>query len=100
MAVKISIRHKPPVRTGSHSSVGFASAWYSDGHWFDPPAKPSYVEIGHEIISTAIISLPLIKVGQLSFTGERMCTKYWLTVRTKPAQEKGNGLFCQLSRSP
>ena len=33
------------------------------------------MEIGHEIISTAILSLPLIQ-GQLSVTGERMCTKY------------------------
>ena len=27
----------------------------------------------------AILSLPLIQVGQLSVTGEKMCTKYWLT---------------------
>ena len=43
------------------------------------PAKHSYEEIGHEIISTAILSLPLIQAGQLSVSGERMCTKYWLT---------------------
>ena len=30
-------------------------------------------------ISTAILSLPLIQVGQLSVTGERICTLYWLT---------------------
>ena len=36
-------------------------------------------EIGHEIISMAILFLPLIQVGQLSVTGEKMCTKYWLT---------------------
>ena len=34
-------------------------------------AKHSVVEIGHEIISTAILSLPPIQVGQLSVTGER-----------------------------
>ena len=34
----------------------------------------SFVEIGHEIISMAILSLPLIQVGQLSVTGKRMCT--------------------------
>ena len=28
--------------------------------------------------STTIVSLPLIQEGQLSVTGERMCTKYWL----------------------
>ena len=35
------------------------------------------VETGHEIISTVILSLPLIQEGQLSVTGKRMCTKYW-----------------------
>ena len=34
------------------------------------------IEIGHEIISTVIYSLPLIQEGQFSVTGERMCTKY------------------------
>ena len=29
---------------------------------------------GHEVISTASLSLPLIQEGQLSVTGERMCT--------------------------
>ena len=28
----------------------------------------------HEIFSTAILSLPLIQEGQLSVSGERMCT--------------------------
>ena len=37
----------------------------------------SFVENGHEIISTAILSLPLIQEGQLSVTSERMCTKLW-----------------------
>ena len=50
-------------------------AWYSDGCGCDPPV----VVIGHEIISTTILSLWLIQVGQLSVTGERMCTKNWLT---------------------
>ena len=34
----------------------------------------SFVEIDHEIFSTAILSLPLIQEGQLSVSGERMCT--------------------------
>ena len=34
----------------------------------------SYVEIDHEIFSTVILSLPLIQEGQLSVSGERMCT--------------------------
>ena len=41
--------------------------------------KTFSVDIGHEIISTAIVSLPLIQEGQFSVTGERMCKKYWLT---------------------
>ena len=31
----------------------------------------SFVEIGHEIFSTVILSLPLIQEGQLSDSGER-----------------------------
>ena len=35
------------------------------------------VKDGHEIFSTVSLSLPLIQEGQLSVTGEIMCTKYW-----------------------
>ena len=31
-------------------------------------------EIDHEIFSSVILSLPLIQEGQLSVSGERMCT--------------------------
>ena len=34
----------------------------------------SFVEIDYEIFSTVILSLPLIQEGQLSVSGERMCT--------------------------
>ena len=34
----------------------------------------SSVEIDHEMVSTVILSLPLIQEGQLSVSGERMCT--------------------------
>ena len=34
----------------------------------------SFVEIDHEIFSTVILPLPLIQDGQLSVSGERMCT--------------------------
>ena len=34
----------------------------------------SFVEIDHEIFSTVILSLSLIQEGQLSVSGERMCT--------------------------
>ena len=43
------------------------------------PSKQSFVETGHEIISMAILSQPGIQVRQLLVTGERICTKYWLT---------------------
>ena len=50
-------------------SVGCASAWHADGREFDPRVRQhSFLEVGHEIISTAIASLPLIQVGQLSVT--------------------------------
>ena len=60
------------VGAGRDSSIGCMSAW------FDPHIRQnSFVEFGHEIISTAILSLPLVQEGPLSVTGERMCTKYW-----------------------
>ena len=31
-------------------------------------------EVDHEIFSTVLLSLPLIQEGQLSVSGERMCT--------------------------
>ena len=34
----------------------------------------SFVQIDHEIFSTVILSLTLIQEGQLSVSGERMCT--------------------------
>ena len=34
----------------------------------------SFMEIGHEMISTSILSLPLFQTGQLSVTGESMGT--------------------------
>ena len=60
------------VNHGPGCSVGCASTQYSDGRGFE---KHYFVEIGHGIISTAILSLPL-----LSVTGERMCPMYLLGV--------------------
>ena len=46
------------------SSVGCTPAWYAEGRGFDPPVRlHSFVEIGHEIIFTAILTLQLIQVG-------------------------------------
>ena len=51
------------------------SGWYSGGRGFDPRVQ-HHLSLGfsQEIISTAILSLPLIQVGQLSVTGESMGT--------------------------
>ena len=52
------------------------SNWRPGGHGFNPRGgrQHSFVEIDHEIFSTVILSLPLIQEGQLSVSGERMCT--------------------------
>ena len=39
------------------------------------PCHVSFGEIGHAIISTGVLSLPLIYVGKLSYTDETMCTR-------------------------
>ena len=56
---------------GFGGAVGCASDWRPGGHEFDPcrGRQHSFVEIDH---STVI--LPLIQEGQLSVSGERMCT--------------------------
>ena len=48
---------------GLGGSVGCASDWRPGGRGFDPPPP-----------STVILCLPLIQEGQLSVSGERMCT--------------------------
>ena len=52
------------------------SDWRPGGRGFNPRRgrQYSFVEIDHEIFSTVILSLPLIEDGQLSVSGERMCT--------------------------
>ena len=61
---------------GLGGTVGCASDWRPGGRGFDPRRgrQHSFVEIDHEIFSTVILSLPLIQEGQLSVSGERMCT--------------------------
>ena len=60
----------------SHQSLGNVSDWRPGGHGFDPHRgrQHSFVEIDHEIFSTVILSLLLIQEGQLSVSGESMCT--------------------------
>ena len=52
------------------------SDWRPGGRELSPRRgqQHSFMEIDHEIFSTVILSLPLIQEGQLSFSGERMCT--------------------------
>ena len=52
------------------------SDWRPGGRGFNPRRgrQHSFVEIDHEVFSTIILSLPLIQEGQLSVSGERMCT--------------------------
>ena len=52
------------------------SDWRPGGRGFNPRRgrQHSFVEIDHEIFSTVILFLPLIQEGQLSVSGERMCT--------------------------
>ena len=64
------------VLAGLGGSVGCASNWRPEGRGFDPHRgrQHSLVEIDHEIFSTVILSLLLIQEGQLSVSGEKMCT--------------------------
>ena len=51
------------------------SDWRPGGRGFNPNSRQySFVEIDHEIFSTVILFLPLIQEGQLSVSGERICT--------------------------
>ena len=52
------------------------SDWRPGGSRFNPRRgqQHSFMEIDLEIFSTVILSLPLIQEGQLSVSGERMCT--------------------------
>ena len=63
-------------RKASMAQLDAPSDWRSGGRGFNPRRswQHSFVEIDHEIFSTVILSLPLIQEGQLSVSGERMCT--------------------------
>ena len=61
---------------GLGGSVGCASDWRPGGRGSTPAEgwQHSFVEIDREIFFTVVLSLPLIQEGQLSVSGERMCT--------------------------
>ena len=77
--VRLGLRHLYQVEFCSfivrHPAAG-GSDWRPGGRGFNPRRgrQHSFVEIDHEIFSTVILSLPLIQEGQLSVSGERMCT--------------------------
>ena len=60
----------------SMAQLDALSDWRPGGCVFNPRQgrQHSFVEIDHVIFSTVILSLPLIQEGQLSVSGERMCT--------------------------
>ena len=50
-------------------SILLVITWFGFAVWQLP-----FMEIDHKIFSTVILSLLLIQEGQLSVSGERMCT--------------------------
>ena len=64
------------LKPASVAQLDAPSDWRPGGRGFNPnrSQQHSFVEIDHEIFSTVILSLPLIQEGQLSVSGERMCT--------------------------
>ena len=60
----------------SVAQLDVPSDWRPGGRGFNPRRgrQHSFLEIDHEIFSTVILSLLLIQEGQLSASGERMCT--------------------------
>ena len=62
--------------TASVAQLDAPSDWRLGGCGFNPRRgwQHSFVEIDHEIFSAVILSFPLIQEGQLSVSGERMCT--------------------------
>ena len=60
----------------SVAQMDVPSDWRPGGRGFNPQRgrQHSFVEFDREIFSTVILSFPLIQEGQLSVSGERMCT--------------------------
>ena len=64
------------IKPASVAQLDAQSDWRPGGRGFNPRRgqQHSFVEIDHEILSTVSLSRPLIQEGQLSLSGERMCT--------------------------
>ena len=65
-----------PLQPASVAHLDALSDCRPGGRGFNPRRgrQHSFVEIDHEIFSTLILSLPLTQEGQLSVSGQRMCT--------------------------
>ena len=63
-------------KSASVAQLDAPSDWRPGGRGFNRRRgrQHSFVEIDREIFSMVILSLPLIQEGQLSVSGERMCT--------------------------
>ena len=66
----------PYCKPAAVAQLDAPSDWRPGGRGFYPcrGRQHSFMEIDHEIFSTVVLSLPLIQEGQLSVSGERMCT--------------------------
>ena len=69
-------RLSPSKKPASVAQLDAPSDWKPGGRGFNPRRgrQHSFVETDHEIFSTVILSLQLSQEGQLSVSGERMCT--------------------------
>ena len=67
---------RTPAEPASVAQLDAPSDWRPGGRGFNPRRgrQYSFVEIDQEIFSTVILFLPLIQEGQLSVSGERICT--------------------------
>ena len=74
--LNVQIPIQLPVWPASVAQLDAPSDWRPGGRGFNPRRgrQHSFMEIDHEIFSTVILSLPLIQEGQLSVSGERICT--------------------------
>ena len=76
MTIVITVQLVELRMPASVAQLDAPSDWRPGGRGFNRSRgrQHSFVEIDQEIFSTVILSLPLIQEGQLSVSGERMCT--------------------------
>ena len=76
MILRAKVKVTRTFSTKKLDNLDAPSDWRPEGRGFNPRRgrQHSFVEIDHEIFSTFILPLPLIQEGQLSVSGERMCT--------------------------